>query len=83
MRGVTVGLYKLNSLDPWFERAWFQPLNLSSDFWFFKFSFSQIQLVPLLDGSARRLARKDRKQDPMLVKLRFRRYADHVISTTG
>lgn len=31
-------------------------------------------------GSQRRLAKKGRMQDPMLVKLRFRRYADHVIS---
>ena len=38
------------------------------------------------DGAAReaatlrRLSKKGRKQDPMLVKLRFRRYADHVTS---
>jgi hypothetical protein len=36
-----VGLYTLNSVDPWLETAWFQPLNLSSReiSWFPKFAF--------------------------------------------
>jgi hypothetical protein len=29
--GSSVGLYKLNPVDPWLERAWFQPLHVSSE----------------------------------------------------
>jgi hypothetical protein len=46
--GGGVGLYKLNSADPYLETAWFhQPLSLSSGKLVSNFAFSNSQLVPL------------------------------------
>jgi hypothetical protein len=44
-----VGLYTLNSVYPWLESAWFQPLNLKCDFLVLRLCF-QIQVVPLRSG---------------------------------
>ena len=39
MANTEVGLCKLNSVDPWLESAWFQPLRLSSENLVSKFAF--------------------------------------------
>jgi hypothetical protein len=40
----TVGMYRLNALDPELESAWFQPLSLSSEKLVSKFGFSNANL---------------------------------------
>jgi hypothetical protein len=54
---AVVGLYKLNSVDPELESAWFQPLNLKCDILLSIFAF-RFQLAPLRRGPPRRRARR-------------------------
>jgi hypothetical protein len=47
---TSVGLYKLNPVDPQLDSAWFQPSSLSSEKLASKLCF-QMQLVPLHHGA--------------------------------